>query len=110
MARRKGHFSAGHFIGCWVCRLHVLVGNRTVVPQKHRISQNCTGYNILNGMRNTYPKAYIMVLNPFQYQYNGTYTPLHNLTLSPDPAKHTLELIQNIKVPYMYMDIIHATG
>ena len=45
MAGRKGHFSVGRFIGYLVCHLHVLVGNRTVVPQKHKISQNCSMKN-----------------------------------------------------------------
>ena len=45
MPGRKGHFSGGHFISCSVSYLHGLVGKRTVVPQKHRISQN---YSIKN--------------------------------------------------------------
>ena len=46
MNGRKGDFSVGHFIGCSVCHLHVLVGKRTVVPQKHKISQNCSLKNL----------------------------------------------------------------
>ena len=43
---RKGHFVVGHFIGCSVCHLHGLVGNRTLVPPKHGISQNCSMKNL----------------------------------------------------------------
>ena len=46
MAGRKGQFSVGQFICCSVCHLHVLVGNRTVVPPKHKISQNRSMKNL----------------------------------------------------------------
>ena len=46
MTGRQGHFSAGHFIGCSVSHLHVLVGNQTVVQQKHRKSPNCSTQNL----------------------------------------------------------------
>ena len=45
-APSTGQNGLAHFIGCSVSHLHVLVGNRTVVPQKHKISQNCSMKNL----------------------------------------------------------------
>ena len=46
MPGRKGHFSGGHFITCSVSYLHGLVGKRTMVPQKHKVCQDCSMKNL----------------------------------------------------------------